>query len=81
MLNKAGSPDRLAEYASDRYDAIVIGAGIGGLTTTAMLATRGLPVLVLEMHYELGGCATMFSRNGEGQGYQFDVIHNNRYSH
>lgn len=73
MLMKTSVPDRFGDYTTDRFDAIVVGAGIGGLTTAAMLATRGLSVLVLEMHYELGGCATVFNRNGKGQGYQFDV--------
>jgi all-trans-retinol 13,14-reductase len=57
----------------ERYDAIVIGSGIGGLTSAALLANRGLSVLVLEMHYEVGGCATVFDRRGRNQGYQFDV--------
>ena len=57
----------------EQYDAIVIGSGIGGLTTAALLSKNGLKVLVLEMHYEVGGCATIFERNGKGQGYQFDV--------
>ena len=73
MLQKTRAPDRQESYARDRYDAIVVGAGIGGLTTAAMLAKRGLAVLVLEMHYELGGCATVFDRVGKNQGYQFDV--------
>lgn len=55
------------------YDAIVVGSGIGGLTTAALLAKHGLSVLVLEMHYEVGGCATVFDRKGKGQGYTFDV--------
>lgn len=73
MLQKTQLPDRLERFEREHFDAIVIGAGIGGLTTAAMLARRGLSVLVLEMHYELGGCATVFDRVGKGQGYQFDV--------
>jgi phytoene dehydrogenase-like protein len=73
MNMKIATPDRFREYINTRYDAIVIGAGIGGLTTAAVLAKHGRSVLVLEMHYELGGCATVFSRNGKGQGYEFDV--------
>jgi all-trans-retinol 13,14-reductase len=70
---KTNTPDRFREYTCSRYDAIVIGAGIGGLTSAAILANHGRSVLVLETHYELGGCATVFDRKGKGQGYEFDV--------
>lgn len=39
---------------------VVIGAGIGGLTTAAVLARRGLDVTVLEAHVYPGGCAGTF---------------------
>lgn len=64
---------RSTNFSKTKYDAIVVGSGIGGLTTAALLAKRGLSVLILEMHYEVGGCATVFDRRGKGQGYQFDV--------
>mmetsp|Transcript_33636 Transcript_33636/g.38312 ORF Transcript_33636/g.38312 Transcript_33636/m.38312 type:complete len:637 (+) Transcript_33636:46-1956(+) len=41
----------------DEYDVVVIGSGLGGLSCGSMLATAGKKVLVLESHYELGGCA------------------------
>jgi len=69
----AGSRDRFHEYRSDKYDVIVVGAGIGGLTSAATLSNRGFSVLLLDMHYSLGGCATVFQRRGKGQGYEFDV--------
>jgi phytoene dehydrogenase-like protein len=47
-----------------RYDAIVIGAGIGGLVCANLLARGGLEVLVLEKHYMLGGFCSTFRRNG-----------------
>ena len=34
----------------DKYDIIVIGSGIGGLTTSSLLAQKGFKVLVLEQH-------------------------------
>ncbi len=46
------------------YDAIIIGAGLGGLTAAAKLAKEGKKTLVLEQHYVPGGCATAFKRKG-----------------
>src|SRR5258708_5104839 len=37
------------------HDAIIIGAGHNGLVSAAILAKRGLKVLVLEEHDALGG--------------------------
>lgn len=65
------TPDRFKTLDRDRYDVIVVGAGIGGLTAAATLANRGKQVLVLDMHYEMGGCATVFHRKGKD--YEFDV--------
>ncbi len=60
-------------YRSNRlngpYDAIVIGSGIGGLTTAACLSKAGKKVLVLEQHYTAGGYTHSYSRNG----YEWDV--------
>jgi len=44
------------------YDAIIIGAGLGGLTAGAKLAREGKSVLLLEQHDRPGGCATTFKR-------------------
>ncbi|PCJ44955.1 MAG: FAD-dependent oxidoreductase [Moraxellaceae bacterium] len=51
------------------YDAIVIGSGIGGLTTAASMSKMGKKVLVLEQHYTAGGYTHSYSRNG----YEWDV--------
>ncbi|MBC7971519.1 MAG: C-3',4' desaturase CrtD [Verrucomicrobia bacterium] len=48
---------------------VVIGAGIGGLTASALLAHRGYSVLVLDQAIVPGGCASTFKR----QGFTFDV--------
>jgi all-trans-retinol 13,14-reductase len=44
------------------YDAIVIGSGIGGLSTAVFLAKAGKKVLVLEQHYVPGGFSHTFKR-------------------
>ena len=57
---------------SSSYDAIVIGAGLGGLTSGALLATAGWRVLIAEAGPAAGGYAHAFIRNG----YTFDpAIH------
>jgi len=43
---------------------VIIGAGLGGLTSAALLSKRGYRVTVLEQHYMAGGCATTFKRPG-----------------
>ena len=46
----------------DSYEAVVIGAGNGGLSATAYLAKQGIKVLCLEQHNLPGGVATSFVR-------------------
>jgi phytoene dehydrogenase-like protein len=46
------------------YDTVVIGSGLGGLTSANMLARFGHRVLLLEQHYNMGGLATWFKRKG-----------------
>jgi phytoene dehydrogenase-like protein len=45
-----------------KYDIIIIGAGLGGLTAGAKLAKEGKKVLLVEQHNKPGGCATTFKR-------------------
>lgn len=47
-----------------KYDSIVIGSGLGGLTTANRLAYCGHKVLLLEHHHRLGGLSTWFKRKG-----------------
>jgi len=42
----------------------IIGAGLGGLTSGALLAKDGHKVTLLEQHNIVGGCATTFKRKG-----------------
>jgi len=44
------------------YDAVVIGAGCGGLTAAVTMAQGGLRVMLLEKHNVPGGCAQSFYR-------------------
>ncbi|HYC72174.1 MAG TPA: NAD(P)/FAD-dependent oxidoreductase [Opitutaceae bacterium] len=55
---------------ADEYDVIVIGSGLGGLTSANVLAKAGHRVLLLEHHYQFGGLATWFTRKG---GHIFDI--------
>lgn len=52
-----------------QYDVIIIGSGMGSLTTGAILAKEGKKVLILERHYEPGGFTHTFKRKG----YEWDV--------
>lgn len=52
-----------------RWDAIVVGSGPGGLTTAAYLAAAGRRVLVVEAHDLAGGNCQVFRRKA----YEFDV--------
>lgn len=47
----------------------MIGSGIGGLTTAALLSKAGKKVLVLEQHDQAGGCCHTFVEKG----FEFDV--------
>lgn len=47
-----------------RYDVIIIGAGIGGLTCGAALAKAGRKILICEQYTQPGGYVTSFHRNG-----------------
>ncbi|MBE9501259.1 MAG: NAD(P)/FAD-dependent oxidoreductase [Chloroflexi bacterium] len=49
---------------AEKYDAIVVGAGIGGLAAALMLSHRGRKTLLLEKHRFLGGRLSSFDRRG-----------------
>lgn len=53
----------------EKYDVIIIGAGIGGLICGCYLAKSGIKVLIVEKNNKPGGYCTSFDK----QGYKFDL--------
>ena len=64
---------KIQKYSSDKlsnhYDAIIIGSGISGLCTAALLSMNNKKVLVLEKHFKVGGYTHTFKR----QNFEWDV--------
>ena len=52
-----------------KTEIVVVGAGIAGLTSAAILSKLGLSVTLIESHTQSGGCAGTFKRKK----YIFDV--------
>jgi len=46
-----------------KYDVLVIGGGISGLTAASLLAKRGIQVAVIDNNYNPGGSCGIFKRN------------------
>ncbi|XP_064613670.1 all-trans-retinol 13,14-reductase-like [Liolophura sinensis] len=65
VLKQGFSPQKVP----DDLDAIIVGSGMGGLSTAVMLAKAGKKVLVLEQHDQAGGCCHTFIEKG----FEFDV--------
>ena len=51
------------------YDAIVIGAGLGGIACAGILAKNGMKTIIFENADIVGGCCSTF----EDHGYKFDT--------
>src|SRR5271168_5397746 len=58
-LGKIGLPAPIKELASQRWDAIIVGAGHNGLACAAYLARAGKRVLALEIRERIGGACTI----------------------
>ena len=58
-----------SEYAKEKYDVIIIGSGMSGLTAGVLLARHGKKVLIIEKHFKAGGWTHTFKRNN----YEWDV--------
>ncbi len=63
----------MSDTVDERWDVVIIGSGLGGLSAAACLAGAGKRVLVLERHDIAGGNATVFRRHHQGIEYEFDV--------
>ncbi|MGE5571740.1 MAG: phytoene desaturase family protein [Bacteroidota bacterium] len=68
-MNAIAGIEGIQDPSGTGYQAIVIGAGMGGLSAAAFLAREGRKVLVLEKHDKPGGYVTSFTRDG----YTFDA--------
>ncbi|XP_042490909.1 prolycopene isomerase, chloroplastic [Macadamia integrifolia] len=68
-VEKPVEKDGSGGAGDEKYDAIVIGSGIGGLVAATQLAVKGAKVLVLEKYVIPGGSSGFYQRDG----YTFDV--------
>jgi all-trans-retinol 13,14-reductase len=48
----------------NRFDIVVIGSGLGGLLSSAILSKNGYNVLLLEKNAQVGGCLQSYYRDG-----------------
>ena len=58
-----------SDLQSEKFDVIIIGSGMSGLTTAALLAQNNFKVLVLEKHFKVGGFTHTFKRKQ----YEWDL--------
>ncbi len=65
-----GKQDAAPKGSGPAYDAVIIGAGLGGLSCGAAFVRQGFRPLVVEKHFKPGGYATTFGRPG---GFVFDA--------
>ncbi|MBD3227042.1 MAG: NAD(P)-binding protein, partial [Candidatus Lokiarchaeota archaeon] len=52
----------MTQTENRKFDTIIIGSGLGGLSCAAILAKKGYKVAVFERHYIPGGYCTSFKR-------------------
>ena len=51
-----------SKVKNEIFDVIIIGSGMSGLTTAALLAQHNYRVLVIEKHFKVGGFTHTFKR-------------------
>lgn len=68
-MAKTEAPGADVPDFGEQYDAVIVGAGIGGLTCGALLAKYGAKVLIVERHTSPGGFVSGFERKG----YSFQI--------
>jgi len=58
----------------EQYDVIVVGGGLGGLSSAALLAGHGYKVVLFEQHCNVGGYASRFCRKApDGDPFHFEA--------
>lgn len=58
----------------NKYDVLIVGSGLGGLVSAALLSKEGMRVLVLEQNHQFGGNLQTFERNGKHFGTGMNYI-------
>jgi all-trans-retinol 13,14-reductase len=69
LVGRRGERAEETAVRQSGWDVVVIGAGLGGLSAAAYLATNGMRTLVLEQYDVAGGCSHVFRRHS----FEFDV--------
>ena len=63
-MEKKGGIKITPDLTEKKWDVVIIGSGLAGMTAAVGLANEGKRVLLLEQHYIPGGYATCFKRKG-----------------
>ena len=67
----------MPNFFKDKYDVVIIGGALSGLSSALKLLEKGKDILVLEQHNIPGGVATSYVRGGtemEASLHEFDAI-------